>query len=253
MYLLYLDDSGSIANANEEYFVLGGVCVPEVSVYWLTKQLDELALELNPNEPDRVEFHAADIFSGRREPWNSLNKEIRIQTIKKVLNLLQYANDDIVLFACAVHKASFKGKNAINLAFEDLCNRFDMYLSRVYRETEKPQKGMIIFDRSSYENTIQQLSLEFRRTGTRWRSLNNIIEVPFFVDSRASRIIQLADHIAYAVFRRYNAADLNYFNCIENRFDRYQGVIHGLAHKQFNNLNCTCPACLTRNIANRNI
>lgn len=251
MYLLYLDDSGSIANANEEYFVLGGICIPERSIYWLTNQLDNLALEVNSAEPNTVEFHAADIFSGREQPWKNLNRNDRINMIKRVLNVLQAANNDIVLFACAVHKDFQRGNNPINLAFEDLCNRFDMYLDRIYHETEISHKGMIIFDRSSYENTIQELSLEFRRAGTRWRDLKNIIEVPFFVDSRASRIIQIADHIAYAVFRRYNAGDLNYFNCIENRFDRYQGVIHGLAHKQSNNPNCTCPACLTRNIANR--
>jgi len=29
MYILYLDDSGSVANPAEDYFMLGGVCVPE--------------------------------------------------------------------------------------------------------------------------------------------------------------------------------------------------------------------------------
>ncbi len=32
MHLLYLDDSGSVNNLNEDYLVLGGVAVPENSV-----------------------------------------------------------------------------------------------------------------------------------------------------------------------------------------------------------------------------
>ncbi len=41
MFLLYVDDSGSIPNPKEEYFVLGGICVPERSIHWLSSQLDD--------------------------------------------------------------------------------------------------------------------------------------------------------------------------------------------------------------------
>ena len=56
MYILYIDDSGSIANPNEEYFVLGGVCVPERTISWLTGQLDSLAEILNGTIGDRPRF-----------------------------------------------------------------------------------------------------------------------------------------------------------------------------------------------------
>ncbi len=39
MYLLYLDDSGSIANKNEEYIVLAGVSVYEAQVDYLIREL----------------------------------------------------------------------------------------------------------------------------------------------------------------------------------------------------------------------
>lgn len=66
MYILYLDDSGSVKNSGENYFVLGGVAVPENSIRWLTHQIEQLAEELNPNASSSIEFHAADIFGGRR-------------------------------------------------------------------------------------------------------------------------------------------------------------------------------------------
>ncbi|MGD9505119.1 MAG: DUF3800 domain-containing protein [Syntrophobacteraceae bacterium] len=249
MYLLYLDDSGSADNKNEEHLVLGGLCVPENSIYWLTSELDKLAKTVCNDDPDSVEFHASAIFGGRVHPWNQQQfreKKQRINMIKQVLLILRNANPDVATFACAVHKASYPGSDPMKLAFEDLTSRFDMYLSRVFRRDNEAQKGIIILDESSHETSLQQEAIRFRQTGTRWRKLNNICEVPFFVDSRASRIIQLADHVAYAVFRRYDADDLAYFNCIEARFDSDRGVIHGLCHKQQNNPTCTCPACLSR-------
>ena len=189
------------------------------------------------------------MFSGRKPPWNKYNKKSdRINLIQDTLNTLKNANNDTVAFACAVHKKSYPAHDPMKIAFEDICSRFDMYLNRIFHEV-KPQyshNGIIVFDKNAYENSLQKLLIEFRQEGTRWRDLRNIREVPFFVDSKASRLIQLADHVAYAVFRRYNAGDLTYFNCIEDRFDNHKGVIHGLSHKQQNNPNCTCPACISR-------
>lgn len=247
MYILYLDDSGSASNPTENSFVLGGFCVPERSMSWLSNELDKLAHQIDPKDPGKIEFHASEIFSGRNPPWKKYKKRSdRIEILKNVLNTLKNANSDTVAFACAIDKQSYPSYDPMQMAFEDLCSRFDMYLNRIYHETKQSHKGLIVFDDSAYEGSLQKLSLEFRKEGTRWRDIKNIREVPFFVDSKASRLIQLADHIAYAVFRRYNAGDLTYFNCIEDRFDKDSNTIHGLCHKQTRNPNCTCPSCLTR-------
>lgn len=247
MYILYLDDSGSIQNTKEDYFVLGGVCAPERTIGWLTSKLDDHASTIEGVDSSRIELHASEIFGGRTLPWNQYKKrEERINIIKGTLDTLKNAGTDTVVFACAVHKSSYIRQDPMEIAFEDLCSRFDMYLNRIYHDTKQSHKGLIVFDKNAYESSLQNLQLEFRQHGTRWRNVRNIREVPFFVDSRASRLIQLSDHIAYSVFRRYNANDLTYFNCIEDRFDSNQGTIHGLSHKQLNNPSCTCPACITR-------
>jgi len=253
MYLLYLDDSGSIANLKENYFVLGGVCLSESSTRWLSYQLEALATQICPDNPRQIEFHASEIYGGRSHPWDRYKKrEERIDIIKRVLCILKDAYQDIVIFACAIHKASYPQSDHVIMAFEDLSSRFDMYLQRISNEEAK-QRGLIILDKSSHETNLQNVAAKFRREGNRWgNQLRNICEVPLFVDSSASRIIQLADHIAYAVFRRYNAGDLNYFNCIESRFDEHQGVMHGLVHLQAHTPTCTCPACLTRRLNQSN-
>lgn len=152
------------------------------------------------------------------------------------------------LFACAVHKASYPTQDPVVIAYEQLSGRFDYYIqSHDIEGTGPRERGIIILDNSSHESGLQTLTLNIHKTGNRWgNQLRRIVEVPLFVDSRPSRIIQLADHIAYATFRRYNANDLTYFNAIENRFDQRDGVIHGLVHQQTTNKNCTCPACFSR-------
>ncbi len=248
MYLLYLDDSGSVENRNEDYFVLGGLCVPEQSIRWITYELEKLAQDIYPENRRLVEFHASEIFGGRGDIWGRIrDREDRVNIIKNVLNVLQEAHASTAVFACAIHKDSYPNEDLIQMAFEDVSSRFDRYLQRVSSETGYQHKGLIVIDKGSHENSLQKLAQSFREEGNRWgNQLRTICEVPMFVDSKASRVIQLADHIAYAVFRRYNARDLNYFDCIEGRFDRKNGVIHGLAHKQHHNPHCTCPACLTR-------
>ena len=56
----------------------------------------------------------------------------------------------------------------------------------------------------------------------------NYAEVPVFVDSKASRLIQLADLIAYALFRHFEHGDSKYYQVSAHRFDAEGGVVHGL-------------------------
>ena len=237
MYLLYLDDSGSPPNPQEDYFVLGGLSVPENSVRWLSGEIESLAEEIDRDNARSIEFHAAEVFGGKSGVWKNMKRDERIQTIKRVLGVLDAASPkSIAVFACAVHKKSTPG-DPVQTAFEQLSSRFDIYVRRQNAERGERQKGMIILDKSSYETSLQTLAAQFREDGTRWGNrLTTLSEVPLFVDSKASRIIQLTDHIAYAVFRRYSAGDLTYFDCIENHFDWSDGVMHGLVPVSYTHL-----------------
>ena len=108
------------------------------------------------------------------------------------------------------------------------------------------QRGLLILDKSARETTLQNMAREFRTFGTRWGVVRNLADTPLFIDSSASRVIQLADHVAYAVFRRYESGDTQYFDLIASKFDTADGVVHGLVHKQYSDPKCMCLACVTR-------
>lgn len=247
MYLLYLDDSGSAKNKDESHLVLGGVCVFERQVHWISSRLEKYASELLPSAPNSLEFHASEIFSRRKPPWKNMTKEECRNAIRRVLQTVADSHGSTRAFACAVHKASFPNTDPMELAFEELCNRFDLLLKRLHGSGDT-QRGLIVLDKSSYETSLQRLAREFRSLGTRWGVLRNLAEIPLFVDSGASRAVQIADHIAYAVFRRYEAGDTSFFDIIAPRFDEDNNRVHGLVHKQTVDPRCMCVACATRRL-----
>lgn len=245
MYLLYLDDSGSARNPNEDYLVLAGISVFERQIHYLSRKLDSLAAEINPNDPKSVEFHASEIFAGRNPPWNGMTKYERRAVIKGVLNVLEDAHESTNAFACAVKKNSYPANDPMELAYEDLCSRFDLQLRRLYSKGDN-HRGLIILDQSSYETSLQKLAIRFNAEGGTWGRVKNIPEVPLFTDSKSSRLIQLADHVAYSVYRYYERDDNTFMKQILKRFDSEAGTLHGLAHKQTDDPECMCPACMSR-------
>ena len=246
MYLLYLDDSGSSNNNDESHVILGGVIIPEDKLYWVNKNLNELCESLNIIK--ETEFHASVISGGRKNPWNKFERIERYNIIKNVLKSANYELNNIIILACAVEKNYFPNDDPMLIAFEDICGRFQYYLERQYTQNKKSSNGLIILDESSYKETFQGLVKQFQTTGNKWqRKLNDIQEAPMFVDSKVSRGIQLADHVAYAIFRRYVYNDLNYYNVVEGYFDTSEGKIHGLSHKT-GNKKCTCAPCSQKRI-----
>ena len=240
MHLLYVDESGNPDGQEDKYFVLGGVAVFEREVYWINEQVNELAGKYFPDAD--IEFHAQAIASHRDEPWHSCPTQQRNQIIDELCNII--ASRRAVLFAVALEKSTTD--DPVGRAFEEICNRCDLFLRRLHSRGDT-QRALIIFDESRYEASLQTLLAQYRSLGTRFGStVKNFADVPFFADSKATRLLQLADLVAYAVFRRYERGDTRLLDKIISKFDTEDGVIHGLVHLTRSSSTCTCPACLTR-------
>ena len=72
------------------------------------------------------------------------------------------------------------------------------------------------------------MARDFKATGHTWGKTMNYAEVPVFLDSMASRLIQLADLVSFALYRFYEHNDNAFYDVIKHRFDREGGVEHGL-------------------------
>lgn len=248
MHVLYVDDSGSVGNANERFFVLGGVAVFERGIFHLIKDADDCIAAMGLGNPDEIELHGTDMYNGGRSIWRTIKtrpeREARIHSALDVLTRPQPA---IRLFAVAVDKAAVSPHDPIQTAFEEICNRFNLFIQRTNDRKGDKQRGLIIMDESKDERPLQALARGFRVNGGRWGQFRCLAEVPLFVDSKSCRLVQLADLVAWSTFRKYEHQDGRFFDRLIPRFDSDGGVIHGLYHaKGSRAAQCYCPACVTR-------
>jgi len=243
MHLLYLDDSGSVGNPQDKHIILAGFSIFERGGHWLSRSLDRLATRLWPDQPDNLEFRGADIRSGKKH-WRGIEKHDREAAFREALDILAHANG-VRVFGAAVHKAARAPDDPMEFAFEQICNRFDLMLMRLHKQGDT-QRGLIVLDESAYETSLQGLARDFRTHGHRWGILRNIAEVPLFVDSRATRLIQFADLIAYAMRRYYEHGEDGLLSIIRHKFDAVGGIIHGLTHFIPADQACGCYTCRQR-------
>jgi hypothetical protein len=246
MHILYVDDSGHVENPNERYFVLGGIAVFERGIYHVIKSADECVANFNVGPHEDIELHGSPMYSGR-DAWRAVKeRNIREKMIKDALASFATSNS-VRLFAVAIDKLSIGPEDAVAVAFEELCNRFNLFLQRIYHRTNEAQRGLIVMDESRHERPLQALARHFRVNGGKWGTFRNLAEVPLFVDSKASRLIQLADLVAYATWRKYEFQDGRFFDDLIPKFDADGGVIHGLVHRRdVKQGECFCPSCYSR-------
>ncbi|QDM17449.1 DUF3800 domain-containing protein [Tardiphaga sp. vice352] len=221
MHLLYLDDSGSVTNASDRHIVLAGLSVFERQPHWFAGKMDDIAKQFWPDNAENLEFRGSDILSGKKH-WRGISKADRFKAYQEALGVLRVSNH-VTIFGAAIHKAALSPNDPMEYAFEQLCNRFDRFLGRLHKAGDT-QRGLIILDKSSYETSLQGLALNFRKSGHRWGQIYNLADVPMFVDSIATRLIQFADLIAHAIRRYFEKEDASLFDIIAPKFDTVGGV-----------------------------
>jgi hypothetical protein len=252
MNVLYVDDSGSVQNPAESYFVLAGLAIYETAIYHLMKAVDDYVDQLELGDSGEIELHATDIYGGRGHPWKGITtRSPREKILNEIIGIINAQPSSVRLFAIAVNKAGVSPRDPIEVAFEEICNRFNLFLGRDNYRNSRKNKGLIVMDKSRHEKPLQALARHFRMNGATYGNFRNLAEVPLFADSRATRLIQLADLVAWATFRKYEFQDGRFFDPLIPKFDADGGVVHGLFHARGadRSTKCYCPGCMTR--ANR--
>lgn len=246
IYLLYIDESGNAYDASDRHFVLAGLAVFERRTYWMQRDAELIKARHFPTAPP-VDFHAQPIRSGHGF-WRRVDPELRQTVLAELGKVISGAPaHEAVLFGAVIEKSdTVHGANAIRLALEQVTKRFDTLLSRKAKRNN-PQRGLIVLAQSQYEQSAKTWLDEFRGLGTQWGVLNNLADIPFTAPAKETRMLQLADYIAHALYLLYERRDSSLIRGIADRFDCTGGVSHGLVHVSNNKGKaCGCPACCTR-------
>ncbi len=214
MHLLYLDESGDIKDPNVDFFVLAGVAVYETSTHWVESHMNPIAKRFNPIDHLEIEFHGSPMYSAR-DNWSGIAPLDRVQALVDVLSILSKPQLKLRVFASVIEKSMVNPNEALQHSYEAVAHQFDQYLATMWQRNKDKQRGLVVCDKASYEKKLQTLSTLFKHQGHSLGRLRNFAEVPLFLDSKASRLIQLADLIAYWIFRLYQSGDERGFKLIE--------------------------------------
>src|SRR5205823_2668139 len=126
-YLLYVDESGQAKGLKKRgtsaYFVLAGVALHEQDCHPFSRGIISVQRS-KLKGPDRdLELHASRMWGGRHE-WAHVPEKTRHRTLEAVLKFMgSWESGDgrqPRFFAAAVDKASFRGRNVLELAHEEV-------------------------------------------------------------------------------------------------------------------------------------
>ncbi len=202
MHLIYFDESGNsgtnLADPQQPVFVLGALVVPETSWHAVEADLEQaLNTHFPEPRPSAFEVHAGDLRQGTgdfkgvpvarrlalRDDWLRIAARHRLRFIYRAITKSRYER---------WMKSAFGHHISINphlAAFPLVAQVANNYL----RQLSPPALGIIISDdnREVVDDIERFLKLLRATSGT--LRLDRIIEKGFFIDSKKSLLIQLAD------------------------------------------------------------
>ena len=217
------------------------------SCYFLfTRLLEQLTESLGHPNPKFLEIHGNAILGGRGW-WRGIPRRDRRSVIVRGLNSVEaFTSGHWRLFGVVVEKTEVFPRDPVEYAFAQISEQFNQYLQRL--PGNAPHMGLIVMDDTAYETRLQLMSNERRSVMRQSELINNVVDVPLFVDSKATRCIQYADLVAYAMWRKYERGDSEFFDIIRDWFDSEGGIVHGLHHYRNRDDFCDCPSCVSRQI-----
>lgn len=245
MHILYLDESGGPNSWNaQKNFVLGGVAIHEGQIYTLTKAMNDLQEKYFPGIEIPIEFHAYPIREGKGPHFNHFSQTERNEILDDVYNILHKSYfPNVIAFATCINISAVTGPTQVTYdCFKDVCQNFNLFLYHQYKKGNL-NKGMLIIDRVRDKQYLDIFN-EFKQSPDVQTYLANIVDIPYFGASKETRMLQLADFVANAVFRYYESGDSSFIDKVMPRF--YRGPKYhptrGLNHITKEST-CTCYAC----------
>jgi hypothetical protein len=206
---MYIDDSGSHGTMqNNRAYVLAGLAVHEDDAAALQRALAELVARHVPGAPDAHELHAAELRHPKRARsiWVDTDGQVRRRLLQEALDSiakLPLTRADRPIRAWAV--LLDPGEDDVQRrGFERLLHLFDEFLESCAAAGD-PHNGIAIADETHLERQIQGWTEGWRETATALGRLDHLADVPLFANSRATRLLQAADLIAWSVWRAHGA------------------------------------------------
>jgi hypothetical protein len=212
MNFCYIDESGT---GSEPYAVMSGIIV-DAQRMQVTKDdwLDLLAILSDLIKKPVEEIHTRDFYPGNGI-WRDLDGSVRSQVITAVFGWLNNRKHSVI---CSVidkteyqkHRSEQTIPDGINTIWKCLGLHLILSLQKAF-QTKGKNKGntLLVFDEEKREelrfanliNSPPGWTDEYYGRKRKHKRLNQIIDVPYFADSKHVGLIQLADFAAFFLRR----------------------------------------------------
>ena len=249
LYIGFVDESGT--HGSSRVMVVAGLMIHEEDVWHLQQRIDVFLyrrLRALGYDHTLFELHATELWRGRNE-WAAISGPNRHRILGGAYACLagyRPFNPDFPmrLLGVVLDRDSTGGKLR---AYELVAKKFDDFVNRMGRKSGIRQRGLILHDKGGVDERLQAWISQWRAATSSLGRISNLADVPFFSDSKATRALQAADLVAYALYRYYAGGfDDRFTHRLWALFDTDQGKMHGLFHQSRNYESCPCPACRNR-------
>jgi len=207
MRLLYVDESGDEQHeSSDRFFVFGGIAVADHRWHELREKLEGAIHPLI----NKHELHASDLI-GARNAFHYLHRGSRARDLyTKLVDVLVPKLLGVSVFIVILDKQGFPITfDARFVAAMQLRKAFREHITRIQGESPSMQKatiacqeyGLVICDKHKKEREFQRLYdvLHSEQVGN--PANHRLVETALFMDSRRSRMIQVADLICHIFFQ----------------------------------------------------
>lgn len=237
---MYVDESGDsgLVGSPTRYFILSGLVVHELR--W-SEALDQL-IEFRKRMRNafgllmREEIHSAHLINKPAELVR-IPRNDRLTIIRSFLNEVSALPEISVINVIVDKKNKPQDYNVMIKAWEALVQRFSNTIShRNFPGPANPdERGLIIPDNTDIK-TVLGLMRKMRKynpvpnqqkfgAGYRNMMITNMVEDPYFKDSRNSYFIQAADVIAFSLYQRIAPSSYIKRKSAQNYFKRLNHVL----------------------------
>jgi hypothetical protein len=238
MKFCYIDESGT---GNESYAVMVGIIVDALRMRLTKIHWEQLLNALKRIVKRHVdEIHARDFYAGNG-PWRDINGEQRAAIIDSIFKWLSKRKHHIVY--CAIDKQKFNKEFPKDSRHKDLKTiwRFlGIHLVLCIQKNNQhmaKNKGntVLIFDNEEREqirftdlimNPPNWTDTYYNR-GRNQEELDQIVDAPYFADSKDIPLLQTADFVAYFLrrFTEISNGDEERYNGEKDQVNNWVGKI----------------------------
>jgi len=213
MKFCYLDESGT---GDEPFAVMAGVIVDATRMHKTKAQWQNLIKSVSKVAGRKVEeLHTRDFYPGN-SPYRDLDGPVRSRIIDLVFEWLANRRHRVVF--SAVDRSTFDKSFKDESVYGDIKTLWRLMATHIVlclqkrHQNKKRNKGhtLIVFDNEHMERVHYRSLIfdppewtdDYYRRSKKQVRLDQIIDVPYFGDSKQVGLIQLADFVSYFL-RRY--------------------------------------------------